>query len=171
MRRVVVFSAPAVKKIAAATPPVTPAQGTDEMNAHYAANLAKAARAGVASYASAKDWSAALDDLARQNQRPGEKYEQSYLRTVETNADGRAIYKMLTAAADSEMANIAKRRSAAGRPTDRTPVEIVGDASEELLAKMATEHAQREGVSFERAYTRVVETAEGAALFNAAMAR
>ena len=140
------------------------------MDDNSAADLAKAATAGMPQYADATTWAAGLDHLARKAQRPGETYEQAYLRTAEA-PDGRAIYKAMQQAADSEMRGIAKRRSAAGRPTDRTPVEIVGDASETLLAKMAAERAAQDGCSFEQAYTRVVETAEGRELFIAAMAR
>ena len=140
------------------------------MDEHFAENLRKAARVGMADYASASDWAAGLDHLARKAAKPGQTFEQSYLAVAES-PDGAAIYKMMQTAADSEMAGIAKRRSAAGRPTDRSPVEIVGDASETELAKRAERRAQRDNVSFEQGYTRVVATPEGRELFAAAMAR
>lgn len=140
------------------------------MDEHFAENLRKAAKAEIPNYASASDWAAGLDHIARKSAQPGETFEQSYLRTVE-GPDGHAMYKAMQAAADAEMRGIAKRRSAAGRPADRTPTAIVGDASEQMLAKMAEQRAQLDGCSFEQGYTRVVETPEGRELFDAAMAR
>ena len=140
------------------------------MDSGYATRLVKAAHIGMSEYGSASDWAGALDHLAVKAQKPGQTFEQSYLAVAES-PDGHAVYKMMQAAADAEMRGIAKRRSAAGRPADRTQSEIIADASETELAKRATERAQREGVSFERAYTIEVDTPAGRELFNAAMAR
>ena len=141
------------------------------MDDNFAANLAKAALAGMPNYAGPADWSAGLDHIARQRQRPDESFEQSYVRIVKTDADAAAMYRASQQAADTEMRGIAKRRSAAGRPTDRTPAEAVATASETLLAERATARAQRDAISFEKAYTLEVDTPEGRELFAAAMAR
>ncbi|MCA1775814.1 MAG: hypothetical protein LC676_09455 [Loktanella sp.] len=177
MRRPVVFGLPAVKKIMVADPaptttqpPATPSTGDTTMDANFATNLAKAARAEMPQYADAATWASGLDYLARKAQTPGQTYEQSYLAVAES-PDGRAMYRAMQTAANAEMAGISKQRSAAGRPTDRTPTAIVADASESLLAKMATDRAQQDGCSFEIAYGKVVETEEGRELFKAAMAR
>ena len=140
------------------------------MDDNFANNLAKAARAEIPNYADAATWAAGLDHIARKNAQPGETFEQAYLRTVEA-PDGAAMYKAMQQAADAEMAGIAQRRSAAGRPADRTQAAVIADASETALAKRAEQRAQRESTSFERAYCREVETPEGRELYNAAMAR
>ncbi|MCA1775438.1 MAG: hypothetical protein LC676_07470 [Loktanella sp.] len=140
------------------------------MDEHFVENLRKAARAGMPDYADAAAWAAGLDHIARKAQRPGEPFESAYLRIAEA-PDGAAMYRAMQQAADSEMAGIAKRRSAAGRPADRTPVEIVGDAAETELAKRAEQRARLDGCSFEQGYTKIVAEPEGAELFKAAMAR
>jgi hypothetical protein len=150
-------------------PPHIPGETT--MDDNFAANLAKAALAGMPDYARPADWVAGLDHIARKRQRPGETFEQSYVRIVKSDADAAAMYRATQQAADTEMLGIAKRRSAAGRPADRTPTEATASASETLLAERATARAQRDAISFERAYCQEVDTPEGRELFAAAMAR
>ena len=174
MTRLVVFRAPAVKKIQTATTPVdhTPATSStredSEMNQHYAQNLMKAACAGMSDYAPAADWQAALDDHVRKHAQPGEKFEAAYLRVTTNTPDGIALAKCEREAARAEMVSIAKTRTT-GRVPDRTPRDVVRDASEQELAKRATDRAQAENTSFERAYCREAETPEGRELLAAAM--
>jgi len=157
--------------VVTAPPPPPPIKGAPTMDDNFAANLAKAAAAGVPNYARAADWVAGLDHLARKRQQPGETFEQSYVRLFKADPAAQAMYRAMQQAADTEMAGIAKRRSAAGRPTDRTPTEAVASASETLLAERSTARAQRDAISFERAYCQEVDTPEGRVLLTAAMAR
>ena len=141
------------------------------MDDNFAANLAKAALAGMPDYARPADWVAGLDHIARKRQRHGETFEQGYVRIVKTDADAAAMYRASQQAAAAEMVGIAKRRSAAGRPADRTPTEAIASASETLLAERSTARAQRDAISFERAYCQEVDTPEGRVLLTAALAR
>jgi hypothetical protein len=138
------------------------------MNEHFAQNLMKAARAGMTDYAPAADWQGALDAYARKCARPGESYEQSYARVTANDPDGVMMARAERAAAHGEMAKFAQTR-VTGRAPDRTPREVIRDASEELLAKRATARAQVEKCSFEVAFTRELDSPEGAELYAAAM--
>lgn len=131
------------------------------MNDHELTNLRKAAAAHMPHYTDAVTWSEALDHMAQKRRQPGQSFEQSYSAMLAADADANAMVSCLREAAGREMVGIAKVRSSAGRPTQRSQAEIFRSAAEAELAKMATARAQADAVSFEQAYCRVLDDPEG----------
>jgi hypothetical protein len=122
--------------------------------------LKRAAARGHAHAGVATDWSAGIDRLVRAAQRPGEDYAVAYARTVATG-EGRDFLKMQREAEDTE------RADARGRPRKHQPGELVRSRIEEALADAAMAVAKAQGLSFESAFAKVLQTPAGSDLYTA----
>lgn len=121
--------------------------------------ILKAAAQRGQSYAGvATDWQAGIDRLVRAAQRPGEDYAVAYARTVATG-EGRDFLKMQRAAEDTE------RADARGRPRIYQPAAITRSKIEEALSAAALKIAAAQGISFESAFGKVLQTPAGAELY------
>lgn len=112
-------------------------------------------RAGIAS-----DWSAGIDRLVKADTRPGESFESAYSRVTATG-EGRAFLDQL------RKAEYAERADARGRPRKYQPAEIRRTKIEEALSAAALKVAGAQGISFESAFAKVLETPAGVELYTA----
>jgi hypothetical protein len=126
------------------------------VNSHYLQNLIKAARAGMTHYAPPEDWTRAIEAIAKANTLPAETFESAYVR--------------LTASDPTCKAMDACRRGATqrtGRPRKSWPTAKSAKmtAAETELAERAMKRARAEGISFEKAFVREIDTPEGRTLY------
>lgn len=112
-------------------------------------------RAGVVS-----DWSAGIDRLTKAAQRPGETYAAAYARTVATG-EGRNFLDCLRKSEDQE------RTDARGRPRKYDPGAIQRGQIEKALSDAALKVASAQGISFESAFAKVLQTPAGSDLYTA----
>lgn len=101
----------------------------------------------------AQEWADGIEALAKADQRVGEPFEAAFAR-VTAEGDGRAF---LVAQREAEMQEVAK----AGRPRTHEPVEIIRSTVEKALTAAALEIAKRQGVAFETAFVRAIDTEPG----------
>lgn len=122
--------------------------------------LKSAAARGHAHAGVVEDWQAGIDRLAKAAQRPGEDFAVAYARVTATG-EGAAFLTCLRKAQDTEAA---LRR---GRPREHHPGAITRSNIEKALAADALKLATAEGVSFETAFARVLDTPAGVRLYTA----
>jgi hypothetical protein len=122
--------------------------------------LKNAAPQGAAHAGTVEDWEAAIDMLAKGAKRVGETHESAYAR-VAASGTGAAFLDCLRKSQDREASD---RR---GRPREHQPGAIKRSAIEEALSAAAFQIAKAENVSFEKAFTRVLETDAGSDLYTA----
>ena len=133
------------------------------MHKTYFQNLAKAARAGLASYATPQDWHEAIETLAKAERREGESIEAAYARLTREDEDAQRFDKMRRQALAE--ADLRKARTA-GRPRKYAPENVQISKAESKLFELAKARAQRDGTSFERGFVAVItDEPEGAALY------
>jgi hypothetical protein len=132
------------------------------MRKTYFQNLAKAARAGLASYASPQDWHEAIETLAKAERREGESIEAAYARLTHQDADAQRFDTMRRQALAE--ADLRKARTA-GRPRKHTPENVVVTKAESKLFELAKARAQRDHTTFEQGFVAVIDESEGAALY------
>ncbi len=121
--------------------------------------LKNAAPQGAAHAGTVEDWETAIARLTKSAQRAGETHESAYAR-VTSSGTGAAFLDCLRKSQDREASD---RR---GRPRESQPGAIKRSAIEEALSTAALKVAQAQGVSFERAFARVLETPAGSDLYN-----
>ena len=126
------------------------------MNPHYLQNLIKAARAGMTHYAPPEDWNAAIETIAKANTLPDETFESAFARLTTSDPTCKAM--------DACRRGSTQRT---GRPRKSWPTvkSAKMTAAETELAERAMKRARAEGVSFERAFVREIDTADGRALY------
>lgn len=122
--------------------------------------LRKLAANGRADMIPASEWERAVDKVVKAAQRPGEPFESAYARAT-SEGDGRAFLSAQRQAADGE--EIAKR----GRPRQFDPGVIKRGQIEKALSAAAFEVAKVKDVSFEKAFTQVLDTDAGRQLYAA----
>jgi hypothetical protein len=132
------------------------------MNKHYFQNLAKAARAGLASYGTPQDWHEAIETLAKAERREGESIEAAYARLTREDEDAQRFDTMRRQALAE--ADLRKARTA-GRPRKHTPENVKISKAESKLFELAKARAQRDGTTFEQSFVAVIDEPEGAALY------
>ena len=120
--------------------------------------LAKAAARGEARAGVASDWEGGIDRLVKMDTRPGEPHESAYARVTATGT-GRAFLDCLRKAEATE------RADARGRPRKYDPGAITRSKIEEALSRAALQVAQAQGISFESAFGKVLQTPAGAQLY------
>ena len=120
--------------------------------------LKRAAARGQSYAGVATDWQAGIDRLVRAAQHPGESYESAYARVTATG-DGADFLKMQRAAEDEE------RADTRGRPRLYQPTAITRSKIEEALSAAALKVAAAQGISFESAFGKVLQTPAGAELY------
>lgn len=122
--------------------------------------LCKAARAGVAETDSPAVWNAAIDQIAKSAQRDDETFEMAYSRVTLEDPDARALMRMYhDAVTKAQM--VSKR----GRPREEGRIMLKRGALEKALSDAAMMIAERDAISYERAFCKVLDTAEGRALY------
>lgn len=122
--------------------------------------LKNAAPQGAVHAGTVEDWETAIDMLTKAAQRAGEQRESAYAR-VTASGTGAAFLDCLRKSQDREASD---RR---GRPREHQPGVIKRSAIEEALSAAAFQIAKAEGVSFEKAFTKVLETPAGSDLYTA----
>jgi hypothetical protein len=129
------------------------------MNPHQLMNLRKAARAGLSWSNDPDTWHRGIEAIAKAQARPGETVEQAYARVIVHDDDARAMMQMYAAARDA--AQVRK----AGRPRAYDVGVIKRSDIEKQLSDLAMKRATVEGISYEMAFGRVLDTPEGANLY------
>lgn len=122
-------------------------------------NMVKAADAGMDHYAAPAQWHAAIEVVAKANRDQGESIEQAFARMTLEDPTCRRLSAMYKAALMK--AEIRKM----GRPRKYNPEPAALSAAQNELARRTLDLAKAEGISFERAFVKVIDTAEGASLF------
>ena len=122
--------------------------------------LRKLAAAGRADRVPAWEWSSAVEKIAKAAQRPDETFESAYARAT-ASGDGASFLAAQRQAEDAEQ--IAQR----GRPRQHEPGEIRRGQIEQALSAAALELATARGISFEKAFSDVLDTEAGRQLYTA----
>ena len=133
------------------------------MNAHELTNLVKAARAGLAHYATPDTWHSAIVNLAKANRQPGETPEQAEVRMLREDSTVRQFDIMRREAL--AMADVQKAKGGRPRKYHPTGEQAAMTDAEDRLAKRAMARAQRDGTSFEKAFVAEIDTPEGRELY------
>lgn len=132
------------------------------MNKHYFQNLAKAARAGLASYGTPEDWHQAIETLAKAERRSGESIEAAYARLTREDEDAQRFDTMRRQALAE--ADLRKARTA-GRPRKYAPEGVTVSKAESRLFELAKARAQRDHTTFEQGFVAVIDEPEGRELY------
>lgn len=129
------------------------------IDASFMSNMVKAADAGMDHYAAPAQWHAAIEAVAKANRDQGESIEQAFARLTQEDPVCRQLSAMYKAALMK--GEIRKM----GRPRKYNPEPAALTAAQNELARRSLDLAKVEGISFERAFVKVIDTTEGAALF------
>lgn len=129
------------------------------MTPHQLTNLKKAAAAGLSWSNDPNTWNAGIEAIAKAQARPGETFEAAYSRVTIEDPDARAMLEMYSAARDA--AQVRK----AGRPRAFDDRVIKRSRIEETLSALAMKRATVEGISYEMAFAKVLDTPQGADLY------
>ena len=121
--------------------------------------LKRAAAQGDHNGGIASDWREGIDRLTKAAQHPGETYESAYDRTVRAG-DGARFLDCLRKAEDTE------RTDTRGRPRKYDPGAVTRSKIEEALSAAALKVASAQGISFESAFAKVLQTPAGAELYD-----
>lgn len=129
------------------------------MDAHYLQNIAKAAERGAAEYCSADDWHQAILSVAKANRQKGETPEQAEARLTLHDP----IVKRMDQMRRRALAQADVRK--AGRPRIYNPQGVTVTKAESALFELAKVCAQRDSMTFEQGFVAVLDTPQGAALY------
>ena len=130
-----------------------------QIDSSYLLNLRKAASRGMAHYAPAEDWCAAIEMIAKANREPGEHVEAAFARLTRDDPTCRQFDQMRREA----LANAPVRKT--GRPRKHKPGDVSLSKAEAALTEMAIKRAQRDGTSFEVAFVKTIDSEAGAPLY------
>lgn len=129
------------------------------IDASFMKNMVKAADAGMDHYVAPAQWHAAIEAVAAAKREQGESIEQAFARVTLEDPVCRqfsAMYKAAMAKGDNR---------SMGRPRKYKPEPAALSAAQNELARRSLDLAKVEGISFERAFVKVIDTPEGAAMF------